>query len=89
MIHVQMKRLHEMLKRKAPWHGLDSTSRKYPANYDYYTPKNRSGWNQQVCIEQVLLICCGNQGCPPLFILRGDTCTQRQKLPHAFNVCLI
>jgi len=66
-------------KRKAPWHGLDSTARKYPANYDYYTPKNRSGWNQQVCIEQVLLICCGNQGCPPLFILRGDTCTQRLK----------
>ena len=36
---------------------------------------NSSGWNQQVRNGQVVLICCGNQGRPPLFILRGDTCT--------------
>jgi len=65
-----------MLKRKAPWHGLDSTARQNPSSFDYYTPKNCSGWNQQVPNGQVVLICCGNQGQPPLFILRGDTCTQ-------------
>jgi hypothetical protein len=70
--------------------GMDLTvPRKNPSNYDYYTPKNSSGWNQQVRNGQVVLICCGNQGCPPLFILRGDTCTQHQKLPEPFYVCLL
>ena len=78
-----------IVKRKAPWHGLDRTAHEYPSNYDYYTPKKCSGWNQQVRNGKVVLICCGNQGSPPLFILRGDTCTQRQKLPHPFHVCLL
>jgi hypothetical protein len=32
-----------MLKRKAPWHGLDSTARKNPSNNDYYTLKTVQG----------------------------------------------
>ena len=42
-IHTKMKSVWEMLKRKAPWHGLDSTARKNPSNDDYYTPKNVQG----------------------------------------------
>ena len=34
------------VKRKAPWHRLDSTAQEYPSNYDYYTPKNHSVWNR-------------------------------------------
>ena len=77
-----------MLKRKAPWHGLDSTARKNHSNMTIIPQINCSGWKQQIRNGQVVLICCGNQGRPPLFILRGDTYTQHQK-PHPFHVGLL
>ncbi len=43
MIHAQMKRLCEMLKRKAPWHGLDSTARQNPVNMTIIHQKTVQG----------------------------------------------
>ncbi len=52
MIHAQMNRQRVVfVKRKAPWHGLDSAASKNSSNNDYYTPKYCSGWNQQRALK--------------------------------------